>query len=235
MNEQAIRSGSDGDGFEEPSQPEFREGAKTLAFLLALRAQGVNDLSVLRAMEKVPRHHFAPARYADLSRSNVSIPLPCGQTMTPPSAVAAFLVALGIQPGQRVLEVGSGSGYVSALMAELGAHVVSIERYRSLALAAYERLNAIGIRGVDLNHGDGLSPNRLLGRFDRILLNGVTDAIADGFLQRLTPGGRLVGVLKVEGLPRLVTVHRVGENAVDHRLGAPVRLPPLAPGVAETL
>lgn len=211
------------------------EGEKTLAFLLALRAQGISDLAILRAMEKVPRHDFAPARYSDLARTNVSIPLPCGQTMTPPSNVANLLVALAVKPGQRILEVGAGSGYVSALLAELGGQVVALERYRSLAVAAYERLTGMGVRGVELQHADGLNPTRLLGRFDRILLGGMVETLPEALLQRLSPGGRLVGPLRVEGVGRLVAIQRLEDGSFDHALGPAVRLPPLMPGLAESL
>jgi protein-L-isoaspartate(D-aspartate) O-methyltransferase len=210
-------------------------GARTLQFLLALRAQGVSDLPVLRAMERVSREAFAPSRYADLSRTDISIPLPCGQMMMPPTVVASFLVSLGVEPGHRVLEIGTGSGYVSALLSAMGAKVVSIERFQSLALAAHERLSVLGVGNVDLQHGDGLSATRLLGRFDRVLLNGVVDAVPEHLLQRLTPTGRLVGALKVENAPRRIVIDRVGDNAVDHSLGGAVRLTPLSAGVAETL
>jgi protein-L-isoaspartate(D-aspartate) O-methyltransferase len=213
----------------------LREEEQTFAFLLALRAQGVRDISVLRAMERVPRQVFAPPRCADLARTDVSIPLPCGQTMTPPTVVAAMLVDLQAMPGQRVLEVGSGSGYVSALLAELGAHVVSLERFRSLALAAHERLAGLGVRTVELQHADGLQATRLLGRFDRIILNGVVEAVPDALYHRLSPGGRLVGAIRVDGAPRRLTALRAGDSAVDQHVGAPVRMTPLTPGVAETL
>lgn len=220
----------------DPDQDEpLQDGAKTLQFLLALRAQGVSDLPVLRAMERISRVTFAPGRYADLSRTDVSIPLSCGQTMTPPTIVASFLVSLGVEPGQRILEIGTGSGYISALMTDMGAHVVSIERFRSLALAAHERLNGLGMRAVELQHGDGLQATRLLGRFDRVLLNGVVDVVPENLLQRLVPGGRLVGALRVEGVPRKLVVSRVGDNAVDHHLGPAMRLTPLTPGIADTL
>jgi protein-L-isoaspartate(D-aspartate) O-methyltransferase len=209
--------------------------AETLAFLMTLRAQGVSDLGVLRAMERVPRSRFAPHRYADLARTDVSIPLPCGQTMTPPSVVAAMLGALRVSPGQRVLEVGSGTGYVAALMAEMGAHVVSLERYRSLAIAAHERLAALGLRGVELHHADGLNATRLLGRFDSVLLNGSVEAIPDSILQRLPTGGRLVAALRGDAGPRLAVAQRQPDGGVSQTLGGPLRLPPLAPGVAETL
>lgn len=211
------------------------DGARTLQFLLALRAQGVSDLAVLRAMERINRVIFAPARYADLARTDVSIPLACGQTMTPPNVVASFLVSLGIEPGQRVLEVGTGSGYVTALMTEMGAHVVSLERFHALALGAYERLSGLGMRAVELQHADGLQSSRLLGRFDRIILNGVVETIPDALLQRLVPGGRLVGALRLDGMPRKVVVSRVGDNAVDHQIGGVVRLTPLVSGVSHTL
>lgn len=224
-----------------PGSPDAEEdeplpdGARTLQFLLALRAQGVSDLAVLRAMERISRVIFAPTRYADLSRTDVSIPLACGQTMTPPNVVASFLVSLGIESGHRVLEIGTGSGYVTALMTEMGGHVVSLERFHALALAAHERLNGLRMRAVELQHADGLQATRLLGRFDRIILNGVVDDIPEGLLQRLVPGGRLVGALRVDGVPRKIVVSRVGDNAVDHQLGGIVRLTPLVAGVSQTL
>lgn len=210
------------------------DGAKTLQFLLALRAQGVSDLAVLRAMERVNRAAFAPSRYADLARTDVSIPLPCGQTMTPPHIVASFLVSLGVEPQQRVLEIGTGSGYVTAVMAEMGAHVLSLERFHPLALAAHERLNALKVSGVELQHADGLQTTRLLGRFDRIILNGVVDHLPDGLLQRLVPGGRLVGALRMDNVPRKLVVVRAGDSAIDHQVGPVVRLTPLVTGLSQS-
>jgi protein-L-isoaspartate(D-aspartate) O-methyltransferase len=211
------------------------EEEQTFAFLLALRAQGVSDLPVLRAMERVPRQVFAPPRCADLARTDVSIPLPCGQTMTPPTLVASMLVDLQAMKGHRVLEIGSGSGYVSALLAELGAYVVSLERFQTLALAAHERLIGLGVRTVELQHADGLQATRLLGRFDRVLLNGVVDQVPDALYHRLAPGGRLVGAVRIGGLPHRLTALRAGEGSVDQHIGGPIRITPLLPGVAETL
>lgn len=212
------------------------EGERTVAFLLSLRAQGVRDLAILRAMEKVARERFAPARFADLARQDVSVPLPCGQTMTAPHTVAALLTALDLQPSARVLEVGTGSGYVAALMAAMGAEVVSLERYRTLALAAHERVAGSGYgRAVELRHADGFQPDRTLGRFDRILVNGVANAIPEALMTRLSPGGRLVGALRVEGAARRVVVTRLAEGGFDHAMGPSVRLPPLVPGLARAL
>lgn len=213
------------------------EGERTVAFLLSLRAQGVRDLAVLRAMEKVPRERFAPTRFADLARQDVSVPLPCGQTMTAPHTVANLVSALDMQASARVLEVGTGSGYVAALLAAMGGEVVSLERYRTLALAAHERIAGSGYaQAVDLRHADGFQPDRTLGRFDRILVNGVANAIPEALLLRLSPGGRLVGALRVEGVARRVVVTRAADGiAFDHALGPVVRLPPLAPGLAQAL
>ncbi|AMJ60219.1 protein-L-isoaspartate O-methyltransferase family protein [Bosea sp. PAMC 26642] len=210
-------------------------GERTVAFLLSLRAQGVRDLTVLRAMEKVARERFAPSRFADLARQDVSVPLPCGQTMTAPHTVASLLSALDLQPSMRVLEVGTGSGYVAALLSAMGAEVVSLERYRTLALAAHERLAGNGFAAVDLRHADGFQPDRTLGRFDRILVNGVAHAIPEALLTRLAPAGKLVGALRVEGAARRVLVTRIEDGAFDHATGPAVRLPPLMPGLAQAL
>src|SRR5688500_18776411 len=115
------------------------------AFVLALRARNIRDTAVLRAMERLPRELFAPRRFADLSRRDLALPLPCGQTMTAPATVATMLAALEARPGQRVLEIGTGSGYVTALLAQLGCRVHTFERYATLAESAVERLGVAGV------------------------------------------------------------------------------------------
>lgn len=210
-------------------------GEATAAFLLALRAQGVRHTAVLRAMERVSRGQFAPHRFADLARTDIALPLACGQTMTAPSTIAQMLVALDPQAGQSAIEVGAGSGYVAALLSDIGLSVTSLERYRSLALAAHERLAALGIARVTVMHGDGLLPPRL-GSVDRIILNGVVEAVPDALVAQLAAGGRLVAAIRVDGLTRMVTVtRREGQGGVDHKLGGALRLPPLSPGLAQAL
>ncbi|MFC5503647.1 MULTISPECIES: protein-L-isoaspartate O-methyltransferase family protein [Hyphomicrobiales] len=227
---------TDGEGDAMTEERPASEGERTVAFLLSLRAQGVRDLAVLRAMEKVARERFAPARFADLARQDVSVPLPCGQTMTAPHTVAALLTALDLQAGSRVLEIGTGSGYVTALLAAMGSQVVSLERYRTLALAAQERIAGSGFaREIELRQADGLQPDRTLGRFERILVNGVTPVIPEMLLARLAPGGRLVGAMRVEGAARRVVVMRLPDGSFDHAPGPAVRLPPLVAGLARAL
>jgi protein-L-isoaspartate(D-aspartate) O-methyltransferase len=187
-------------------------------------------------MELVPREVFAPRRLADLARTDLALPLACGQTMTAPSAVAAALVALSVGADQRVLEIGTGSGYVTALLVRLGAQVVSVERFGTLSQGAAERLRHVeALASVRLETGDGLAL-RPRERFDRILLNGCVDAVPQHLLDLLAPGGRLVGALRAEGLSRLVRIERPAEGsaAAPQTLG-PIRLSPLIPGVARAL
>ncbi len=226
-----------GQGFSDAPSP--AEGAEAAAaFLLSLRAQGVRHTGLLRAMERVPREAFAPRRSADLARADIVLPLPCGQTMTAPSVVAQMVVALDPKRGERALEIGTGSGYVAALLAEMGLTVTSIERYRTLALAAHERLQALGRGGIDIIHGDGLEPPRRTGAvsgFDRILVNGLLPRLPQALGEMLNPGGRLVAALALDGLPRLLTLARDQQGALSHALGGPLRLAPLSPGVSRAI
>ena len=105
------------------------EAIAAAAFVLSLRERGLRDKAVLGAMERVPRDLFAPRRFADLSRRDVALPLSLGQTMTAPGSVAVMLTALQVRDGDHVLEIGSGSGYVSALLAKLGG---ACRRHRAL-------------------------------------------------------------------------------------------------------
>ncbi|HEY7386180.1 MAG TPA: protein-L-isoaspartate O-methyltransferase [Beijerinckiaceae bacterium] len=206
------------------------------AFILALRARNIRDTAVLRAMECVSRELFAPRRFADLARRDVALPLPCGQTMTSPATVAAMLAALEARPGQRVLEVGTGSGYVTALLAHLGGQVHTFERYATLAESAVERLRIAGLGGsVTADVGDGLVPGLPGGGFERILLNGALAAVPATVTTLLAAGGRLVGAITVEGSPRLIRIERQPYNKLKQEVGARLRLAPLVTGPAASL
>ncbi|WP_346767106.1 protein-L-isoaspartate O-methyltransferase family protein [Enterovirga aerilata] len=209
-----------------PSEFELlRQG--TAAFVLSLRERGVFDLNVLRAMETVPRDFFAPRRFADLARSDVALPIPCGQTMTAPAVVAAMLAALEVKPGQRILEVGTGTGYVTALLARIGAEVHTIERQPILAESAERRLQLAGFSRIKHVCGDGLEGGDTQGRYHRILLNGVLPYLSPALTSRLVAGGRLVGGAIQNGVPQLLTIFRDEEGDLSHAFGAPVRLSPL--------
>jgi protein-L-isoaspartate(D-aspartate) O-methyltransferase len=204
------------------------------SFILSLRAKGIRDTALLRAMELVPREVFAPRRFTDLARTDVALPLPCGQTMTGPATVAAMLLALGVQPGQRILEVGTGSGYVTALLARLGAEVTSIERFNTLAESAGQHLKIVEAGKVRLEVGDGLAA-RVRDRFDRILLNGARPEIPETVTSHLGPGSRLVGAITIEGVPHLVRIERNAEGELTQSVGASLRISPLVTGIAATL
>ncbi|MGO4571432.1 protein-L-isoaspartate O-methyltransferase family protein [Microvirga sp. 2TAF3] len=210
------------------------EAVGVASFILSLRARGIRDTALLRAMELVPREVFAPRRFSDLSRTDVALPLPCGQSMTGPGTVATMLLALGVAPGQHILEVGTGTGYVTALLARLGAEVVTIERFNTLAESAKQHLKIVDAGKIRIEIGDGLGV-RPRERFDRILLNGAGAVIPGAVTSLLGPGGRLVGALTVDGLPRLVRIDRSDDGELRQEIGATLRLSPLVTGVAETL
>jgi protein-L-isoaspartate(D-aspartate) O-methyltransferase len=208
-----------------------RDAIHAAAFVLGLRARGLRDTAVLGAMERVRRELFAPRRLADLARSDVSLPLPHGQTMTAPGTVAGMLVALNAEPGHRVLEIGTGSGYVSALLARLGCRVTSVERYAALAEEAQIRLRIAGVEtAVEVRVADGLDLALDGERFERILVNGAIPAMPSAVTSLLAPGGCLVGSLSIEGFPRLIRIERAADGALVHVMGQALRLSPLVAG-----
>ena len=196
------------------------------AFVLALRGRGTRDTAVLRAMEQVPRAAFAPAAYRHLARRDLSLPLPCGAAMTAPSTVATMLALLKVEAGMRILEIGTGSGYVTALLLQLGAETVtSLERYATLVAQARANLGG----RARIVQGDGLDEIDE-GGFDRILVDGAVSALPPGWGAALNPGGRLVAGSEGE----LMVAEPRGEGlAVEP--GPRLRLAPLVPGRAAAL
>lgn len=164
----------------------------TAEFLLRLRARGVRDLGLLRALEAVPRDLFVPHRYADLAARDVALPIPCGQVMSEPYVVARMADALGLTPASRVLEIGAGSGYTTAILARLAGEVLSVERYRSLAVQARTRLDVLGILNAAVVWADGGAVPASAGQFDRLLVHAVLDEVPAALKDRMAADAVMV-------------------------------------------
>ena len=132
------------------------EAEERAQFTLTMRARGINDLRLLRALERAPRALFMPPRFADISGRDIALPIGCGQTSPPPSIVAAMIAALDLEPSHRVCEIGTGTGYCAALLAQLANAIVSLERFQTLAVEASARIKAFGLANVAVSGGTGL-------------------------------------------------------------------------------
>ena len=172
-----------------PGEAEARAAQAVMAFLLRLRARGISDVAVLRALETTPRDRFVPHRYRDLALRDIALPLACGQTMPEAWVVARMMEALDLSPGHRVLEVGAGSGYATAILARLAGEVVSCELFEQLAVECAARLSRLGYAQVRVLQGDVLDLLPDLGLFDRILVHGVIEGTPQVLLESLAEGG----------------------------------------------
>lgn len=191
-----------------------------------LRRRGIEDERVLEAMATVPRERFVPADVRERAYRDGALPIGEGQTISQPWIVARMAALLRLEGPERVLEVGTGSGYSAAVLAHLCAHVVTIERIPALAAAARDLLAELGLRNVEVREGDGSLgvPDRA--PFDAIV---VTAAPAGGppqaLLDQLTPGAPLVCPVERGGDERLVRLVDGREETI-----APVRFVPLVEG-----
>jgi len=157
-----------------------------------LRTRGISDERVLAAMERVPRHAFAPERYRSQAYEDHPLPIGEGQTISQPYIVASMLDALALRPGDRVLEVGTGSGYVSALLAELAAEVISIERHPSLADAGRQRLAGMGYKNVRVIVGDGSRGFPESAPYNAIMVAAAAPELPPALVAQLAEDGRMI-------------------------------------------
>jgi protein-L-isoaspartate(D-aspartate) O-methyltransferase len=157
-----------------------------------LRARGIRDQRVLDAMARVPRHEFTPERYRDQAYEDHPLPIAEEQTISQPYIVAIMLDALALEPYDKVLEIGTGSGYVTALLAELAAYVVSIERHASLADAARQLLSAMNYRNVGVITGDGSGGFPECAPYDKIIVSAAAPELPRALVHQLAEGGRMI-------------------------------------------
>jgi len=159
---------------------------------LQLRARGIVDERVLDAMSRVPRHEFTPERYRDQAYEDHPVPIGEGQTISQPYIVALMLEALSLMPADRVLEVGTGSGYVTALLAELAAQVISVERHAMLSDEARALLTRLGYANVKVIVGDGSQGFPECAPYDAILVSAAAAGLPRPLLAQLAERGRMI-------------------------------------------
>jgi protein-L-isoaspartate(D-aspartate) O-methyltransferase len=207
-----------------------------MEFQLSLRRRGISDQAVLRAMDEVPREHFVAAGCADSAYADQALPIACGQTISQPYVVAYMTEKLEVDPRHRVLEIGTGSGYQAAVLSRIVREVVSIERYRTLADAARDRLKTLGYDNVTVRVGDGFLGAPDLAPFDRIIVTAAAEEVPEALVAQLGEGGKMVLPLGPrKGAQFIVRLSKTPSGALNREELIPVRFVPLLPGQAREL
>lgn len=177
-----------------------------------LSASGIEDLAVLHAFDSVPRHLFVPEAVCHRAYEDVALPLGHGQTISRPAVHAFHLQLARLAGGERVLEVGTGSGFQTALLARLVREVFSIEVLPELAAAARARLDALGLRNVRLRTGDGSVGWPEQAPFDAILVGAAAPAVPEALREQLAPAGRMLIPVGTARAQRLLWISRDGDG-----------------------
>ena len=206
-----------------------------MEFQLGLRRRGISNQAVLRAMDEVSREHFVGAEFADNAYADHALPIACGQTISQPYVVAYMTEQLDIEPQHRVLEIGTGSGYQAAVLSRLAREVVSIERYRTLADAARQRLRTLGYANVTVVAGDGFAGAPARAPFDRIIVTAAAEEVPPALVEQLGDGGKMVLPLGPRtGTQHIVKLTKTAAGLARQSLIA-VRFVPLLHGQAREL
>jgi protein-L-isoaspartate(D-aspartate) O-methyltransferase len=211
------------------------EPPEKMMFQLTLRRRGISDQTVLRTMEEVPREVFVAAGDRGHAYRDSALGIACGQTISQPQIVALMTEALQVEKTHKVLEIGTGSGYQAAVLSRLCAHVLTIERYRTLADTARDRLEALGYFNIEVMFRDGFDIPPGAGDFDRIIVTAAMEQIPEKLLERLLPGGILIApVGPHHGTQTLVRVTRK-DSGFERKELVDVRFVPALPGIAREL
>ena len=216
--------------------PSYQQDNDRMEFLLTLCRRGIADKAVLRAMDEVPRERFVDANFMGSAYADQALPIDCGQTISQPYVVAYMTEQLGVQPHHRVLEIGTGSGYQAAVLSRLALEVVSIERYRTLADRARERLKSLGYDNVDVVTGDGFAGVPGGAPYDRIIVTAAAERLPETLLDQLGANGGIM-ILPLgaqDGSQHLIKLTKLQTGTRRENL-IPVRFVPMLPGQAQEL
>jgi len=205
------------------------------AFMLRLRGRGLASRELIDAFEATPRASFLPGQFHTMAWSERMLPIECGEAIEGADLQATVIGGLDIQPGNRILEVGTGTGFTAAVMARLAGRVISLDRYRMLADQARERLQALNISNAVIRQADGSSGLAGEGPFDRIVAWVAFDSLPRFFVDQLSSGGTLiVPIGPDEGVQTIARLTKVGSRFERADLGQ-ARLLPAVKGLAAKL
>jgi protein-L-isoaspartate(D-aspartate) O-methyltransferase len=193
----------------------FEAKGKRKKLVEDLRQKGITDEEVLRAVNTVPRHIFMDPAFLIHAYVDKAFPISSGQTISQPYTVAVQTSLLGVKKRDKILEIGTGSGYQAAVLAEMGAKVYTIERYRELYLKAQATLSALGY-SADFFYGDGHTGKSQYGPFDGIIITAATREIPAMLLKQLKTGGKLVAPLGDNYSQVMTLVERTGEETFEY-------------------
>jgi protein-L-isoaspartate(D-aspartate) O-methyltransferase len=203
-----------------------------MRFLYALRSRGVTDTRVLLAMERIDRGHFVRGLFAERAYEDMPLPIPCGQTISQPSVVGLMTQALSVQPRDKVLEVGTGSGYQAAILSQLARRVYTVDRHRRLVREATETFAALDLNNITAITADGSFGLPDQAPFDRIIVTAAAEDPPGPLLAQLKLGGIMVlPVGQSDAVQGLIKVTRL-ETGFDYEELRPVRFVPLVEGIA---
>ncbi len=192
--------------------------------IMRLRSSGISEIDVLRAMETVPRSAFVPNSQKMLSYDESEIPLACGQAMLTPLGTAILCQTLDVSPKHKILHIGTGSGYTTAILAKLCKRVYSVERSLELCEQAEKNLRPL-VNNAVMRHGDGRLGWRGQAPFDRILLSGSVRIMPNALLEQLSDGGRVVAVVD-----DMLCAGNLEKNKTTEEILMKMTLPALVPG-----
>ncbi len=207
--------------------------ARKIRLLMELRRNGITDTAVLRAIEQIPREAFVPAPFMDQAYEDLALPIERGQTLSQPQVVARMTQALAAAGAGKVLEVGTGSGYQTAVLSRLCRRVYSVERYRELTGDAERRFRALRLHNIVPRVGDGWNGWPEQAPFPRIIVTAAPPDVPGALVDQLAEGGVLVVPVGRRGRRQeLLRVTKENGKVSEETLG-PVRFVPLVTGVPE--
>ena len=209
------------------------DAEQTMQFLFKLRSNGVTDKRVLEAMETIDRRHFVRGLFAERAYDDTPLPISCGQTISQPSIVGLMTQALDVQPRDKVLEVGTGSGYQAAILSQLARRVYTIDRHRRLVADAQDVFDALGLTNITTMTGDGSHGLPEQAPFDKIIVTAAAEDPPGPLLAQLRVGGiMVVPVGQSDAVQHLIKVTRT-ETGYEYDDLRPVRFVPLIEGMGQ--
>jgi protein-L-isoaspartate(D-aspartate) O-methyltransferase len=218
----------------EPDPDESPE-TRRARLILGLRSQGVSDPAVLNALEHTPRELFTPELFKERAWEDSALPIACGQTISQPFIVGLMTQALAIEPRARVLEIGTGSGYQTAVLSRLARLVYTVERYRTLLGEAEARFKQLQLGNIITRFGDGAEGWAKQAPFDRILVTAAAPSEPMALLAQLKPSGVLVAPIGRGPVQTLMRYAGDGKGGFKEEVLCEVRFVPLLEGVAREL